>query len=206
MRQGKNLSQLSPMHAEAVKTLPHAAATADGPIIPGCTPFTHPSLLSFSSPLSSLSLSRAPHFCRSCLLSFLSHPSLPCSLLSPLFPFSLALLCCFFCSPFSRPPRERWRMRRREKSEREEEKRTKTTGESARARTRVRAQERERARKSAREREKGEGKTREIRKREQEKSHRERTRARARARAREREREREREKKGNGGMGEGRAA
>ena len=84
------------------------------------------SRLSFSPALSSPFLSRAPIFRRSSLLSLLSHPSLPVSVLfsshsslpssrlifhpssslpytclfSPLFPFSLALLCFF--SPFPR--------------------------------------------------------------------------------------------------------
>ena len=94
-------------------------------------PPLHPlSLLSFFPALSSPCLSRAPLFRRSSLLSLLSHPSLPVSVLfsshsslpflpsllivifhpssslpytclfSPLFPFSLALVCFF--SPFSR--------------------------------------------------------------------------------------------------------
>ena len=139
MRQGKNLPQLSPVHAEAVQTLPHAAATADGPIIPGCTPFTHPSipfllcpsrLLSPPSPFLVPHISVAP-------VSFRS-PRIP---LSPFLSFLLSShSLSLFSASSARPPRERWR-RMGKKSERGEKRETKTNRESATARARERARE-----------------------------------------------------------------
>ena len=122
----------------------------------------HPlSLLSFSPALSSPFLSRAPIFRRSSLLSLLSHPSLPFSVLFsshsslPFFPsyFSSilfpslylsflsslpilsrsSLLLFSLSSPVLSPPPERWRRRRRERDKRE--------GGSERERERVRERE-----------------------------------------------------------------
>ena len=125
-------------------------------------PPLHPlSLLSFFPALSSPCLSRAPLFRRSSLLSLLSHPSLPVSVLfsshsslpflpsyfsSILFPslylsflsslpiFSRSSLLHFsLSSPVLSPPPERWRRRRRERDKRE--------GGSERERERVRERE-----------------------------------------------------------------
>ena len=126
-------------------------------------PPLHPlSLLSFSPALSSPCLSRDPLFRRFSLLSLLSHPSLPVSVLfsshsslpflpsyfsSILFPSlylsflsSLpilsrsSLLLFSLSSPVLSPPPERWRKRRRERETRGREK----------ARERERERERER--------------------------------------------------------------